>query len=506
MEETTILYSSLSFIFLLFSLNLLFRSRKHPQNLPPSPPSLPILGHLHLLKPPVHRFYHSLSQKYGPVFSLRLGSRLLVVVSSSTAAEECFTKNDVVLANRPKLIMGKYFGFNYTTVTTSSYGDHWRNLRRIGAIEIFSSSRLNTFASIRKDEVRRLLVNLSRDSRRGFARVELKPMLHGLTLNNIMRMVAGKRYHGDEATGEDEERAFKELIAEAVSYAGSGNFADFLPALNWFGGYEKKVKKLWKKMNGLLQKLIDEKRRKKLENNNNTTSMIDHLLNLQQSDPHYYTDEIIKGLIVVLILAGTDTSAVTLEWAMSNLLNHPQVLNKAKAEIDREIGDDNLIDESDVPKLKYLQSIILETLRLHPAAPLLLPHMPSSDCTIGGYDVPRGAFVLVNAWSIHRDPKFWDDPTSFKPERFENGEKLGGNDPLGSYKLIPFGLGRRACPGAGLAQRVVGLALGAMIQCFEWERIDSKEIDMVEGTGGTMPKARPLKALCKARPIVNKAL
>ncbi|KAK8532309.1 hypothetical protein V6N12_053754 [Hibiscus sabdariffa] len=471
MEETTILYSSLSIIFLLFSLSLLFRSRKHPQNLPPSPPSLPILGHLHLLKLPVHRFYHSLSQKYGPIFSLRLGSRLLVVVSSSTAAEECFTKNDVVLANRPKLIMGKYFGFNYTTVTTSPYGDHWRNLRRIGAIEIFSSSRLNTFVSIRKDEVRRLLVKLSRNSRRGFARVELKPMLHDLTLNNIMRMVAGKRC-------EDEGRAFKELIEKALSYAGSGNFADFLPVLNWFGGYEKKVKKVWVKMNRLMQKLIDEKRYKMLENNNNTTSMIDHLLNLQQSDPHYYTDEIIKGLIVVLILAGTDT----------------------------EIGDENLIDESDVPKLKYLQSIVLETLRLHPAAPLLLPHMPSSDCTIGGYDVPRGAFVLVNAWSLHRDPKSWDDPTSFKPERFQNGEKLGGNDPLGSYKLIPFGLGRRACPGAGLAQRVVGLALGAMIQCFEWERIDNEEIDMVEGTGGTMPKARPLKASCKARPIVNKAL
>ncbi|KAK8611600.1 hypothetical protein V6N13_131647 [Hibiscus sabdariffa] len=421
MEETTILFSSLSIIFLLFSLNLLFRSKKQPQNLPPSPPSLPILGHLHLLKPPVHRFYHSLSQKYGPVFSLRLGSRLLVVVSSSTVAEECFTKNDVVLANRPKLIMGKYFGFNYTTVSASSYGDHWRNLRRIGAIEIFSSSRLNTFASIRKDEVRRLLVKLSRDSRRGFARVELKSMLSDLTLNNILRMVAGKRYYGDEEKGEDEAREFRGLIAKAVSYAGTGNLADFLPVLNWFGGYEKKVKKLWKKMNGMMQKLIDEKRCKMLENNNNTTSMIDHLLNLQQSDPHYYTDEIIKGLILVLIFAGTDTSAVTLEWAMSNLLNHPQVLNKAKAEIDREIGDENLIDESDVPKLKYLQR-------------------------------------------------------------------------------------RRACPGAGLAQRVVGLTLGAMIQCFEWERIDSKEIDMVEGTGGTMPKARPLKALCKARPIVNKAL
>ncbi|KAK8507784.1 hypothetical protein V6N11_046000 [Hibiscus sabdariffa] len=501
MEETTIIYSFLSFIFLLSCLNYLFRSK----NLPPSPPSLPILGHLHLLKPPVHRYYHHLSQTYGPVFSVRLGSRLLVVVSSLTTAQECFTNNDLVLANRPKLIAGKYLGYNYTTITTASYGDHWRNLGRIGAIDIFSSSRLNAFASVRKDEVRRLLVKLSHDSRQGFARVELKPMLSGLTLNNIMRMVAGKRYYGDEVTDEDEVRELRELIAEAFSYSGSGNLADFLPVLNWFGGYEKKVKRVGEKLDRSMQKLIDEHRYKKMENNN-TASMIDHLLNLQQSDPHYYTDEIIKGLILVLIFAGTDTSAVTLEWAMSSLLNHPQVLRRAKAEIDREIGEENLIDESDVPKLKYLQSIVLETLRLHPAVPLLIPHMPSSDCSIGGYNVPRGAIVLINAWSIHRDPNSWEDPTSFKPDRFENGEELGGNDDSQSRKLIAFGLGRRACPGEGLAQRVVGLTLGALIQCFEWERIDGQEIDMVEGTGGTMPRAHPLKALCKARPIVNKTL
>ncbi|XP_039034795.1 cytochrome P450 81Q32-like [Hibiscus syriacus] len=505
MEETTILYSSLSLIFLLVCLNL-FKSKKHPKNLPPSPLSLPILGHLHLLKPPVHRFYHRLSQIYGPVFSLRLGSRFVVVVSSSTVAEECFTKNDVLLANRPKLIIWKYIGYNYTSVTASSYGDHWRNLRRISAIEIFSSSRLNAFASIRKDEVRRLLVKLSRDSRRGFARVELKSMLHDLTFNNIMRMLAGKRYYGDEVMDDDEASEFRELIAQAVSYAGSGNRSDFMPLLNWFGGYEKKVKKLGEKIDGLLQKLIDEHRCKQLYNNtnNNNNSTIDHLLNLQQSDPHYYTDEIIKGLMLVLIFAGTDTSAVTLEWAMSNLLNHPVVLRRAKAEIDSEIGEENLIDESDLPKLKYLQGIIFETLRLYPAAPLLLPHEPSSDCTVGGYDVPRGTIVLVNAWSIHRDPKSWEDPTSFKPERFENDEKLGGEGDLGTHNLMPFGLGRRACPGAGQAQRVMGLTLGALIQCFEWERIDGNAIDMVEGTGGTMPKAHPLKALCKARPIVDR--
>ncbi|XP_022725825.1 cytochrome P450 81D11-like [Durio zibethinus] len=496
MEEAAILYSFLSFIFLIICLNLFFQSRKHPKNLPPSPPSLPIIGHLHLLKPPIHRLYHSLSQKYGPIFSLRLGSRLLVVVSSSTAAEECFSKNDIVFANRPKYIIWKHLGYNYTTLVASSYGDHWRNLRRIGAIEIFSSSRLNASVTVRKDEIRRLLLKLSCDSRQEFAKVELKSMLNDMTFNNIMRMVAGKRYYGDEVTNEEEAREFRELIAEAFKNSGTANQADYFPILNWFGeGFEKKVKKVGKTIDRFLQTLIENHRSKRQDNN----SMIDHLLSLQESEPHYYTDEIIKGFILVIILAGTDTSAVTIEWAMSNLLNHPELLKKARAELDNQIGQENLIDEQDVSKLHYLQSIILETLRLYPAAPLLLPHMPSSDCTLGGYNVPRGAIVLVNAWAIHRDPKLWDDPTSFKPERFENGEKLGEY----SHKLMPFGLGRRACPGAGLAQRMVGLALGSLIQCFEWERIDGKEIDMTEGKGTTMPKVQPLVAMCKARPIVN---
>ncbi|PPD71698.1 hypothetical protein GOBAR_DD31406 [Gossypium barbadense] len=475
MDQITILYASLSFIFLLLCLNLLFQSKKHPQNLPPSPPSLPLIGHLHLLESPVHRFYHCLSQKHGPVFSLRLGSQLFVVVSSSAVVEECFTKNDVVLANRPKLITGKHFGYNYTTISTSSYSDHWRNLRRIGSIEIFSSSRLNAFVAIRKDEVRRLLVRLSQDSCQWFA----------------------KRYYRDEVKDENEAREFREVITETFRKGSTANRAEFLPVLNWFGGYEKKVKKIGKKLDGLLQKLVDEHRRMKQENNDNG-SMVDHLLNLQQSDPNYYTDEIIKGLMLVLILAGTDTTSVTIEWAMSNLLNHPEVLKKAQAEIDTEIGQENLIDEPDVSKLKYLQSIILEAQRLHPALPLLLPHVPSTDCTIGGYDVPGGAIVLVNAWPIHRDPQSWDDPTSFKPERFENDDSQ-------SHKIMPFGLGRRACPGSGLAQRVMGLTLGSLIQCFEWERVDGKEINMTEGMGSTMPKAHPLEALCKARPIVNRA-
>ncbi|KAL6224886.1 hypothetical protein ACLB2K_003741 [Fragaria x ananassa] len=492
-------YTSLSLVFLLFT----FKSLSQPQqrrykNLPPTPSSLPILGHLHLLKPPVHRTFHRLSQTYGPIFSLWFGSRRVVIVSSPSAVEECFTKNDIVLANRPRLLLGKYIGYNWSTVVTSPYGDHWRNLRRIGAIEIFSSQRLNMFSDIRKVEVKHLVRKLARNSSSGdFSKVEMKSMFNELTFNIIMTMVAGKRYYGDGVDVSDKEEAkqFREIMREAFSYGGAANPADFLPILNWTGagGYEKKVRELGKKADAFLQGLIDEHRGTK------RNTMIDHLLSLQESQPEYYTDQIIKGLIVVLLLAGTDTSAVTLEWAMTNLLNHPHVLKKARTELDSLLGPDRLVDEPDVPKLPYLQSIVSETLRLYPAAPLLLPHLSSDDCVIGGFDVPRDTMVLINAWAIHRDPEVWEDPESFKPERFERGEGE-------SQKLMPFGLGRRACPGAGLAQRVLGLTLGSLIQCFEWERVDGTEIDMTEGKGLTMPKAVPLEAMCKAHPIVNKVL
>ncbi|TQE12149.1 hypothetical protein C1H46_002219 [Malus baccata] len=497
--EDYLFYISLSLIFLFFTFKFLLERKRPQHNLPPSPPFLPIIGHLHLLNFPVHRTLHRLSQKHGPIFSLWFGSRRVVIVSSSSAVQECFTKNDIVLANRPRLLMGKHIGYNYTTVVASPYGDHWRNLRRISAIEIFSTARLNTSSNIRKEEVKHLLLKLSKNSRDHFAKVELKSMFSELTFNNIMTMVAGKRYYGNDASVDKEEaRQFRQIMKEAFAHSGAANPADFLPILNWVGSdaYEKRVMRLAKMTDAFLQGLIDEHSNKK---GRNTSTMIDHLLSLQESQPEYYSDQIIKGLILVMLLAGTDTSAVTLEWAMSNLLNHPRVLKKARAEMDAQLGQEHLVEEPDISKLPYLQSIVSETFRLCPAAPLLVPHLSSEDCTIGGFDVPRGTIVLINAWAIHRDPKLWDDPESFKPERFESGEDM-------SHKLMPFGSGRRACPGAGLAQRVVGLTLGSLIQCFEWERVGEEEVDMTEGKGLTMPKAVPLEAMCKARSIVNKVI
>lgn len=270
--------------------------------------------------------------------------------------------------------------------------------------------------------------------------------------------------------------------------------------MDGLGGYEKKMAKNSRELDVILQGLIDEHRSNSKKGLMGNNTMIDHLLSLQKSEPEYYTDQIIKGVTMNLVFAGTDTAAVTMEWAMSLLLNHPDVLKKAKVELDTCVGQERLLEEADLPKLHYLQNIISETFRLCPPAPLWLPHMSSANCQLGGFDIPRDAMLLVNSWTLHRDPKLWDDPTSFKPERFEGGER--GE----TYKLLPFGTGRRACPGSGLANKVVGLTLGSLIQCYEWERISEKKVDMMEGKGLTMPKMEPLEAMCSAYEILKNVL
>ncbi|CAL5212706.1 unnamed protein product [Lathyrus oleraceus] len=159
------------------------------------------------------------------------------------------------------------------------------------------------------------------------------------------------------------------------------------------------------------------------------------------------------------------------------------------------------MNESEASKLKYLQNVIMETLRLYPVAPLLIPHESSNDCNVCGFDIPKGTMLLVNLWTLHRDPNLWVDPTRFVPERFKERE-------LDSeiYTMIPFGVGRRACPGSVLAKRFMANAIASLIQCFEWERIGNEEIDMAEGIGLTMPKVEPLVALCKPRQYMVKVL
>ncbi|KAJ4982411.1 hypothetical protein NE237_033248 [Protea cynaroides] len=491
------------YYFLFFLASFLLSKHLFPKtkNLPPSGPiSLPIIGQLYLLKKPLHRTLAGISTQYGPILLLKFGSRWILHVSSPSAAEECFTTNDVIFANRPHLLLGKYLGFDYTTLTSASYGQHWRNLRRLTTLEIFSSTRLQMFSKIRSNEVRLLLRRLFDVVRKSSKIVEMKSIFFEVTLNNMMIMIAGKRYYGDDDNVK-KTRQFQELVEEMFAAAGASNVADFSPLLPLlrcvgFNGLEKKLVGLQGRRDQFMLELIEEFRMERTQSKDEKT-LITVLLSLQEADPNYYTDAIIIGIIQVLLSAGTDTTAGTMEWAMTLLLNHPEVLKKAQAEIDAIVGQGRLINELDVANLPYLHCIINETLRMYPAAPLLVPHESSEECTVGGFKIPRGTMLLVNMWAIQNDPKLWEEPTKFKPERMEG---MGGV--RDGYKLMPFGSGRRSCPGEGLALRVVSLTLASLIQCFEWERVDEELIDMTEGTGLTMPKAKPLEAKCKPRPTM----
>lgn len=327
MGDYLLTFLSVLIVVLVAAVKFLLRSRRGlPKNVPPSPPSLPLIGHLHYLKNPIHRTLHDISKRYGgPVVSLQFGSRPVVLVSSWAVAEECFTRNDIVLANRPRLLLGKHVGYDYTTVLTAPYGDHWRNLRRIGSLEIFSAHRLDAFAGVRRDETRRLLQRLSRGTATGgYVKVEVRPLLTDLTLNVMMRMIAGKTYYGDDVTNDEEAENFQELVrdltaAAVATYPGSNSSnanqlcytcfdlylsGDFVPILRWidYRGYVKNAVRLGERTDRFLQGLVDEGRRKRTEQNSVDT-MIDHLLSLQESEPDYYTDQVIKGLMLVSPLA-----------------------------------------------------------------------------------------------------------------------------------------------------------------------------------------------------------
>ncbi|RCV40785.1 hypothetical protein SETIT_9G083300v2 [Setaria italica] len=505
MDKAYIAVVSVAFLFLLHYLlgrGGGRRKGKGAQQLLPSPPAVPFLGHLHLVKTPFHAALIRLAARHGPVFSLRMGSRRAVVVSSPECARECLTENDVCFANRPRSPSTGLVSFDGAMLSMASYGPYWRNLRRVAAVQLLSAHRVACMTPVISTEVRAMVRRMDHAAVAapgGAARVQLKRRLFELSLSVLMETIARTKTSRTEANADTdmspEANEFKQIVDQIIPYLGTANRWDYLPVLRWFDvfGVRNKILDAVTRRDAFLKRLIDAVRQRLDDGSESENkSMIAVLLTSKKSEPEVYTDTTIMALCTNLFGAGTETTSSTTEWAMSLLLNHPEALKKAQAEIDAAVGTSRLVTADDVSRLTYLQCIISETLRLYPAAPLLLPHESSADCKVGGYDVPRGTMLLVNVYAIHRDPAVWEDPAEFRPERFEGGKAEG-------RLLMPFGMGRRKCPGETLALRTVGLVLGTLIQCFDWDRVDGVEVDMTEGGGLTMPRAVPLEAMCRPR-------
>ncbi|KAK0575498.1 hypothetical protein LWI29_001638 [Acer saccharum] len=338
--ENLYYYLVLTILFIFFAIKLVFTRNR---NLPPTPPfALPIIGHLHLIKKPLYLALESLLSQHGPILYLRFGSRPVLVLSSPYAVEECFTKNDITFANRPKSMAGDHFTYNYTSYVWAPYGHLWRSLRRFTVVELFSSNAIHKSSSAIQTEVRHHLLRRVFRNSTSDGKVDLKNLFSLLMINFMMRIVAGSPGTEDEAAESEIEKKFLAEFKEVFYPSLSMNVCDFFPILRLIGykGIEKKFVKLQKLRDEYLEKIIDGIRSKK-----NTCSMdggekkimslVENLLSLQQSEPEFYTDVVIKSIIMMMFIAGVETTSITLEWAMSLLLNHPEAMQKVKAEIDR---------------------------------------------------------------------------------------------------------------------------------------------------------------------------
>ncbi|KDP43052.1 hypothetical protein JCGZ_25238 [Jatropha curcas] len=279
---------------------------------------------------------------------------------------------------------------------------------------------------------------------------------------------------------------------------GKTNLADYFPLLRKIDpqGIKGRLTIHFGVLFDLFDRIIDERLLlRKQQSYIPSNDLLDTLLSLNEDKNENLDMNCIKHLFLDLFAAGTDTTSSTLEWAMTELLRNPKILTKAKAEIEQTVGKGKLIQDSDVDRLAYLQAIIKESFRLRPAVPLLLPRRAGVDVEICGFTVPKDAQVMVNAWAIGRDPSLWADPDLFMPERFLGSEidARGRN-----FELIPFGAGRRICPGLPLATSMLSLILGSLINSFGWkleDEITSQTMDMEDRFGVTLQKAQPLRAI-----------
>ncbi|XP_026443973.1 cytochrome P450 71B36-like [Papaver somniferum] len=489
------LFPTLLIVLLLLLVYVILKNYQNRRNFPPSPPKLPIIGNLHQLKKPPHRALHNLSQKYGPVMLLQLGSIPTLVVSSAEAAKEVLKTRDSDFCTRPPLATPKRLSYNYVDIGFAPYGEYWRDVRKICVNEVFSVKRVQSFSAVRAEEVAALVDSMSRSSStsRG-ALINVYQKFICLTDQVACRVSFGKNYHQQHTNDNDEnlpvelKQAFNELGVVLQSFSAS----DLFPKVGWIvdriTGFHGRVEKCFHSLDKFFQQVLDEH----LDPNKpkpDYEDVIDVLLNVEKdsrlSNGRRLMSDNIKAIIMNLYIAGADTSAITMSWAMAELIRNPQAMEKVQEEVISYVGKNKeKVEETDLQHFPYLKMVVNETLRLHPPAPLLIPRECMVNSTVGGYDVKRKTRVIINAWAIGRNPAYWEKPNEFYPERFvDNSMDIRG---MQNFEFLPFGGGRRGCPGIHMGLVMVELALANLLYCFNWELpggMNKEDVNMEETSG-----------------------
>ncbi|KAE8674044.1 putative Cytochrome P450 [Hibiscus syriacus] len=494
-------------LFLLYFLwisKTISRNTNQKKTAPEAGGAWPIIGHLRLLggRQPPHITLANMADKYGTIFTIKLGVHRALVVSSWEIAKECLTINDKAFATRPKLLSMELLAYNYAMIGTAPYGPYWRQVRKFATIELLSNHRLDSLKHVRESEIEMSLQQLYElwnrkiSSNSDKVLVEMRKWFKDVTLNVILRMIVGKRIP-ESSERDDETEKWKKSLDDLMKMSGKFVVSDALPFLRWLdiGGDEKFMRKIAEESDRVVDGWLREHKQKRVEDGaNSEKDFMGVMLSLLRDAEEHDADTINKATSLVLILGGEDTTSITMTWALSLLLNNRDALNKIQQELDNHVGKDKLfVTESDTKHLVFLQSIIKETLRLYPAAPLSIIHEAIEECTVNGCHIPAGTWLILNLQKIQRDPRVWENPTEFRPERFMISANEGVDVRGQNFELIPFGSGRRMCPGVSFALQILQLTLANLLHWFEFQTPSDEAIDMREAAGITSSKATPLE-------------
>ncbi|XP_062221259.1 desmethyl-deoxy-podophyllotoxin synthase-like [Phragmites australis] len=449
--------------------------------LPPGPWALPVIGHLHhLARGLPHRAMRDLARRHGPLMLLRFGEVPVVVASSPDAAREVMRTHDAAIASRPIGPMSRLWFQGAEGLIFAPYGDAWRQLRKVCTQELLSVRRVHSFRPVREDELGRLLRAVALATSAG--PINLTEKISTYIADSTVRAIIGSRRLKDRD-------AYLRMLKDLFSIMPGMSLPDLFPSSRVamlvsraparIEAYRRSMRRI---MDGIIQ---EHQERRATGDGEEEEDLVDVLLRLQKEVDSQFplTTENIKTVMLDIFGAGSETSSTTLNWVMAELLRNPRVMQKAQGEVRQALAGHDKVTEDRLGNLHYLRLVVKEALRLHPPATLLVPRQCQSPCQLLGFDVPAGTTVIVNAWAIGRDSAHWDEPDKFVPERFEQSTRdFKGTD----FEFIPFGAGRRICPGMTFGLAHIELALAALLFHFDWilpGEIAAEELDMTEVSG-----------------------
>ncbi|KAG0551085.1 hypothetical protein BDA96_01G393400 [Sorghum bicolor] len=452
-----------------------------------------------------------LARKHGSdVMLLRLGAMPVLVVSSPRAAEAVLRTHDRVCASRPYSLVAEVVMYGPSDVGFAPYGDYWRRARKLITTHLLTVRRVQALRLAREQEVSAVMARIGEAAATGAA-VDMGELLGSFANDLACRAVMGNSFRG-----EGRNKLFLELVSDTSPLLGGFNVEEFFPFVARFGVLSRAVRakseRLRRRWDEQLDRLIQDHESTATASKTSKDDDEDDFIHILLSVRHEYglSTEQMKAILLGVFFGGIGTGATALEFTVAELMRNPDVMKKLQAEVrslvpnkaQGPVSDDNLRD------MAYLRAVVKESLRLHPPTPILTAHFTMASCSVDGFAVPAGVGVLVNSWAIATDARFWEDPEAFAPERFVlDGGSAAGIDFRGAdFRLLPFGSGRRMCPGMNFGVASVEAMLANLVHRFDWELPPGKaarDIDMAEVFGLVLQRKHKLLLVPRQRTCVE---